>query len=131
MVIGPAGADVETDRRSPSPGGLAGLSTWKNPPSKTTGTAAGSDAVCVCGSSGTESMFPAACCLAFMAAFTAARRDFAAALLPVGLAGAADGFWEREIGKFLEERRLGGVTQPNCSASVDALYLHQLLGSWR
>lgn len=35
----------------------------------------------------------AANCLAFMAAFTAARRDLAAAALaPVGFAGAADGF---------------------------------------
>lgn len=35
-----------------------------------------------------------------MAAFTAAKRDFAAALLPVGLTGAADGFWEREPSFF-------------------------------
>lgn len=29
-----------------------------------------------------------------MAAFTAAKRDFAAALPPVGLTGAPDAFWE-------------------------------------
>lgn len=37
----------------------------------------------------------AACCLAFMAALAAARRDLAAPLVPVGLVGAADGFWQR------------------------------------
>lgn len=75
-----------------SPGGLTGLSTWKNPPSNTTDSADW-DTTCVCGSSELGAIFSAACCLAFMAAFTAARRDFAAALLPVGLTGAANGFW--------------------------------------
>lgn len=73
------------------PDGLAGLSTWKKPPSKTT----------VSVGWGSAGLFPtsiaafSACCLAFMAAFTAARRDLAATLVPVGLAGAADGFCQK------------------------------------
>lgn len=83
-----------------SPAGLDGLSTWKKPPSKSTvsvffcasawgcvswrlgsGVAAAAAAIAAFSAS-------AACCLAFMAAFTAARRDLAAALVPAGLAGA-------------------------------------------
>lgn len=89
-----------------SPGGLAGLSTWKKPPSKTT-VSFGWTSVWGCGSRefglGLSSMLPAsfaafsaACCLAFMAAFTAARRDLAAVVAPVGLAGAAEGFCQME-----------------------------------
>lgn len=37
-----------------------------------------------------------------MAAFTAASRDFAASLLPVGLTEAPDGFWVRDVTVLFE-----------------------------
>ena len=84
------------------PGSLAGLSTWKKPPWKSTISGPGGSAAWGLASRGREtsasSAFPADCevlaasaaCFfaniaAFMAAFAAARRDLPAAMAPAGL----------------------------------------------
>lgn len=90
-----------------SPDCLAGLSTWKKPPSKTTVSCFWAPA-CGCGfwefktrqssvlAAPAAFSASAACFLAFMAAFAAARRALAAALVPAGLADAASCFCEKD-----------------------------------
>lgn len=53
-----------------------------------------------------------------MAAFTAARRDLAAALLPAALTGAADGFWGRELTMISDMQTMRWIKQCNDAVSM-------------
>lgn len=122
------------------PGSLEGLSTRKKPPLKTTMSGIwASNGACAAASWQLWLMFSvvpaacaafsdsAACCLAFSAAFAAARRDFASTLVAVGLAGAAAGFCS--IKKYVHEI-IHFWQRSNAGYLIKSLYLYFLQSRW-